>query len=489
MFNWQTQLKSDLSNKKIIYVTTSKEIKELRKRIGEEIALDTETYVEKKWKGEVEKALSPHTSRVSVISLSDRQGITAVIDCIELEDYKELKEMLLEKKRILAFNAKFDLNMLRKELNIVFRNFFCIRVLVKLVTNSLGSKFAKVCGGGLKDVIRDLLSTPGATINLEGKGKEQISDWYSRPDSIENIEIWQKKVEYAAMDVKYLFDIYDILTPVITNSLPRSKRHKGKKDLPDKEVGIQQLKQLELEQRTVVAIAEMEWNGIGFSDKTGKAFYEELTGGESLEGEFNRLGGEILLKLELKDELEVSHFLSYPIPKSHKKLRNPIELKKIIKERSGITGLDNVQTSTLNRLIDLFAEVKEVKEEESDKESVEWASEEEENVFGQIEQLCDSAITDSHELFNLIIRYKQVDKLIGMNLLKKVNLGTGRIHCSYDANGTSTGRLSSSNPNGQNISGRTTVLTPLGELDDISQPDDNLVDTHPYIQPFQEFYV
>lgn len=486
MQNWKTQLKSNLDAKGIRYITEEKEVKELKKELGKQIALDTETYVEKKWKGEVGKALSPHLSRVSVISLCDRESELIVIDCRELKDYSDLKELLLEKDQILAYNAKFDLNMLRKELNIVFRNFFCVRVLVKLVTNSLGSKFAKVCGGGLKDVIRDLLSTPDNPIQLEGKGKEQISDWYSRPADSENLEVWEKKVTYAAMDVRYLFDIYDTLLPVIKNSLPRSKRHKGQKDLPDDKVGVQQLKQLELEQQTVVAIAEMEWNGIGFSTETGKAFYEELTGTDNLEGEFNRLGGEILIKLGLEEELEVSHFLQFPIPKSHKKLRNPVQLKNIIKEKSGLTGLDNVQTSTLNRLIDLFAELDQVREADSDKDSIEWASDEEEDIFGEIEQLCNSTVAESHELFNLIIRYKQVDKLIGMNLLAHVNLQTGRIHCSYDANGTSTGRLSSSNPNGQNISGRTSVLTPLGELDDISQPDDRLEDTQPYIQPFAE---
>ncbi len=63
-----------------------------------------------------------------------------------------------------------------------------------------------------------------------------------------------------------------------------------------------------------------------------------------------------------------------------------------------------------------------------------------------------------HELPALVLEYRQLTKLLGTYLralAEAVHPATGRVHCSFNQGGTVTGRLSSSDPNLQNIPIRT----------------------------------
>ncbi len=65
-----------------------------------------------------------------------------------------------------------------------------------------------------------------------------------------------------------------------------------------------------------------------------------------------------------------------------------------------------------------------------------------------------------HELPNMILEYRSLAKLRGTyteNLIDLIDPADGRIHTSYNQTVTSTGRLSSSNPNLQNIPIRTEI--------------------------------
>ncbi len=66
-------------------------------------------------------------------------------------------------------------------------------------------------------------------------------------------------------------------------------------------------------------------------------------------------------------------------------------------------------------------------------------------------------LTDAHPVISKILEYRQITKLNGTyidGLLRKVDL-TGRIHTTFDQVGTATGRISSNEPNLQNIPVRT----------------------------------
>lgn len=69
-----------------------------------------------------------------------------------------------------------------------------------------------------------------------------------------------------------------------------------------------------------------------------------------------------------------------------------------------------------------------------------------------------SAIAPDYDIANLILRYRAVSKLISTyteKLPQLISAKTGRIHTSFNPAGTVTGRLSSSDPNLQNIPART----------------------------------
>ena len=65
-----------------------------------------------------------------------------------------------------------------------------------------------------------------------------------------------------------------------------------------------------------------------------------------------------------------------------------------------------------------------------------------------------NALKDEHPIIPYILEYRTLEKLRSTYvdaLTKEVNAETGRIHCTFNQSGTVTGRLSSSNPNLQNI--------------------------------------
>jgi DNA polymerase-1 len=67
-------------------------------------------------------------------------------------------------------------------------------------------------------------------------------------------------------------------------------------------------------------------------------------------------------------------------------------------------------------------------------------------------------LADEHEIIPLIIQYRQIEKLRNTytdKLVQLVHPKTGRIHASFNQTVTATGRLSSSDPNLQNIPVRT----------------------------------
>ena len=67
-------------------------------------------------------------------------------------------------------------------------------------------------------------------------------------------------------------------------------------------------------------------------------------------------------------------------------------------------------------------------------------------------------LSDKHPIIPLILEYRSISKLVGTYLdsfPKLINPATGRLHTVYNQTVTATGRLSSSNPNLQNIPIRT----------------------------------
>src|SRR4029077_4975970 len=67
-------------------------------------------------------------------------------------------------------------------------------------------------------------------------------------------------------------------------------------------------------------------------------------------------------------------------------------------------------------------------------------------------------LAEKHEIARRLLTYREVAKMKGTyvdTLPELVNPDTGRVHTSYHPTGAATGRLSSSDPNLQNIPART----------------------------------
>lgn len=63
-------------------------------------------------------------------------------------------------------------------------------------------------------------------------------------------------------------------------------------------------------------------------------------------------------------------------------------------------------------------------------------------------------IAKTHDIARLILEYRSLSKLSSTyvdGLLKAIDMRDGRIHTTYDSTGTTTGRMSSNDPNLQNI--------------------------------------
>ena len=90
-----------------------------------------------------------------------------------------------------------------------------------------------------------------------------------------------------------------------------------------------------------------------------------------------------------------------------------------------------------------------------------------------------SKLADAHPIVALILEYRSLKKLLSAyidSLPQLVNLATGRIHASFNQTITATGRLSSNNPNLQNIPIRTSEGRQIRKAFIPSAPDRWIVD-------------
>ena len=100
---------------------------------------------------------------------------------------KNIKSLLEDKSLTKIFHyARFDMAVLKENLNINVRNVFCTKIASKL-TRTYSSKH------GLKDLVKEIL-------NIELDKTEQTSDWSQK-------NLTKQQIQYAMNDVIYLSDL------------------------------------------------------------------------------------------------------------------------------------------------------------------------------------------------------------------------------------------------------------------------------------------
>ena len=100
---------------------------------------------------------------------------------------KNIKSLLENKSLTKIFHyARFDMAVLKENLNINVKNVFCTKIASKL-TRTYSSKH------GLKDLVKEIL-------NIELDKTEQTSDWSQK-------KLTKQQIKYAMNDVLYLSDL------------------------------------------------------------------------------------------------------------------------------------------------------------------------------------------------------------------------------------------------------------------------------------------
>jgi len=415
-------------------------------RVDRPWAIDLETCVAPRWQG-VGSALDPHTGEISLITLHDGER-TLILDWLKIGgDGEPLFHLLSQAPYVVAANARFEAKWLQHHLGMVLNNWRCVVVMSNLLANATGSKFGKMRGHSLKALCRDLLN-----VHLEGKGTTQVEDWRVRPTD-PNCEWWQEKLRYAARDVQYLLPIHDILYRALTAPFGEGL---GQEDV------------FRLEMLLIPVIAQMELNGVPVSPWLMDTLQAELESNPFKVSYLDRLAIDILK--ELVGEEAVRFGLD---KKGERLLNNPTALKQSLQKYYRFSRLDNVQGEMLRRAFEVMDFLSKAESEEEMEKYLEeiCASEEERAYFEELLDFDPNEFKQRMPLLKKILEYKKLAKLRSMDLRQYINPATKNIHSSFNQCFAATGRMSSSSPNVQQISGRTQVLVRLDPNDPFYMPN------------------
>lgn len=447
-----------------LYITTDKDY---RKILGElpksvPVALDCETMVRPEYETSGGSALDPHTGRISlIIILPLGYDKPVIFDLLHLEASGYDKELLIEylenSEFILGANIKFDSKQLRGTLDYEPTKLADVIVMAKLISNACGSKAGKAVGHSYGDLCREYLN-----VHLDGKGSLQISTWSTALESRNLLnEWWVNKLVYAAKDVKYLFQLYDIMYEVITLPLPHSQLTKTGNT--DKKWGFGMGRVLRREFEFISVVADMEYNGLPLSKPLVDAFQEQVV------EELNDVA--VYLSKELKLDTPQRDWCNREVPsmKALKTLRSAQGLLDAVQIALEFKKIDNVQAIVLKRMLEILECLSKASGDSDESITLNevFMDADEADLFQELTLLEESEINSKTPIVEGILKFKRLVKQDGMNLTKYLNVRTKRIHPSYNQLGAATSRLSSSGPNAQQISNKTQIAIYGEALNDL----------------------
>lgn len=297
------------------------------------------------------------------------------------------------KKLIIGHNLSFDLTFI----------YYHYGELFKIAYDTMLTELLTVAGLGVKYPSLKELVSKYCNVDLK---KEVREEFYGSTD------ITQEMLIYAARDVQYLDEVADKQMGVIYE-LKLAKIHT-------------------VEMKLIPVIVDMKVTGITLDEK----HWTSLT--EKAEESASSLKTLILLNiinnsknLKYKNAFELAELLAIPVKKKSEK----IALQELIDAQYISSWLKE----SIN--LDSPTQVKAILN----------------NVFNiPVKSTGEKVLKNfkDHEIIKLILDYREKSKLLstyGYSFLENINGITGRIHASFDQLGTATGRMSSNNPNMQNI--------------------------------------
>ena len=421
---------------------------------SQRLAVDTETCVREQWLTKKGSALDPHTGRISLIIIQKPKSLPYVFDLFHLEAAGYNPRMLIDVLEStveyqLGVNYKFDMQFMKGTLNYMPERVKDVLIMGKLISNATGSKVGKGHGHSYEDLNREYLN-----IHITGKKDLRTSSWgLGLSARTLDSEWWYKKILYGAGDVKYLFQLHDIMEKVICDPLPSSPLLGWNSDSSSYGLGMDRVLKRECE--FIPIIAEMEYGGMPVSLETMTLYQEGVT--EALED----CGVYLSRELELDTPIRNWEGRFVPTNKALKMLRSSTGLLDILQKAINMKKISDVQGVTLKRMLDIIDLLHSFNKEDTggDGESgvedtgVEdiFINSDEENLFGELTIMEESELLAISPVVKSILEFKKLTKQEGMDLRKFINPVTGNIHPKYDQLGAATSRCSSSKPNSQQI--------------------------------------
>ncbi|MEB2296814.1 MAG: DNA polymerase I [Ignavibacteria bacterium] len=360
----------DKSKSKYELITTKKDAEKLAEKLGKKelIVFDTET-----------DSLNPFELNIVGASFSTKagEGFFVAIDPgsrifsdgkerLPVDDFKKIFKPLFENKKIkkVCQNGKYDISVMRS-LGIRVENFYFDTMIASYIYDPDEKH-------GMDDLSEKYLNyKPIPLSSLIGEKKD--------PTKIYDAEV-EKLSDYAAEDADITFQLYEILSKIIT------------KDKLEKVA-------FDVDFPLIPVLEAMEYEGVNIDKSALESYSKELQ--KLINGYTKKI------YKSAGEEFNIS---------------SPKQLQVILFEKLGLESGRKTKTgfSTDARAL--------------------------ENLRGE------------HEIIEMILNYRQASKLKSTytdSLPNLINPKTGRVHTDFNQTVAATGRLSSLNPNLQNIPIRT----------------------------------
>lgn len=324
------------------------------------------------------------------VPLHHRSYITLeeVSDQLEVEFVREQIQRLEDNKvKFVLYNAKFDMRVLRHRVGVRITPYFDGYIAMRLLNENEPES-------GLKPVHNKYV--------LNGKGDAFKFDHLFKGVSFDVVPIKLGYI-YAAHDAKITFEVFMYFLPFLTIGSPECTEQALE--------GVSRV-YWEIEMPIVEHVADMEDNGIAldfeYTAKLSEEYHQKL----------------------IDKEIEFSAICSAfdpEISEYRKKMGMACKLS------------DPINISSVQQIAILFYDI--IGIDVIDKKNPRGTGEE-------IMSLIDLPIA------KCLLEYRGIKKLLSTYIDKMpaiANPKTGRVHASFNQNGTDTGRFSSSDPNMQNI--------------------------------------
>jgi DNA polymerase-1 len=356
-----------------------------------------------------------HGAEVDLIAISNEDGVQYVIEVnnYSIDDLKEFfRSIELTKTLVVGHNIKFDCNFILYHYGVCLSNVFCTQIAAQILDNGR----QKELRFSLIDVIVRYL---GPAYSRDKEEKKQLQQSFVNPIVRKNLSILpnirNRQIEYAAEDIEHLIALYHLLD---------SRLNDAGLDIVSK-----------LERKVLPVLSSMEVQGITIAKEPWSKLVKDWE-------------VELIQLQKLLDEESIQLLNGQKSKFNFNRRRATSTSLDLfgISHTSTLSSDNSINYASTDQLLQLWREFG----EEPPKDGEGTVSVGEDAVETYVTEQPNTRLT---HFIELLLTYRELSKLVStygnsfLNLLDKNNC----IHTSYTQTRTETGRLSSKEPNLQNI--------------------------------------